>query len=361
MVKKFVVDSEDSLSRAISVLIDTTGPAVVIKGKKYLGIVDDRHLPMKIIDSSRVKAKSLAIKAPVIKKSFTIIDKMKAFLTGRFRGLAMVEKGVPYGVLTRTDLIKELMDEGIIPNIDAKYLMNSPVYTIGLGESLSVFRKKLKALKVNRLVAQQGGRPRGVISEYDLSLFLLKPVTKRSKSIVKSITSMLNVVKVKDALREQLVVVRTTDRLPEVCTTMVRKKVSTILVKDKRGKIVGVISALDIFRRVLDMLSTSLKVTISGLDEPEMIYYQDLKNAFNSVANRFSKSFSIDYITLNVKTTKSLYIFHTTIHVNGLQYKILVEHHDFEDAVVDSVRTLVNFLNKLRTKRNKNKRQRRRL
>lgn len=357
MVKKIIVDSEDPLSKALSILIDTTGPAVVVKKKKYYGIIDDRHLPLKIVDSSKVKAKTMAVKAPAIKKSFTIIEKIKAFLTGRYRGLAITKNGVPVGVITRTDLIKELSNEGIIPNVEAKYLMNSPVYTIDSSKSLMFFKKESKRLKVNRFVVKERGKLRGVVSEYDMSLFLLKPVTKRSKSIVKNINSMLNIIKVKDVIREQLVVVKTTDKLPQVCSTMIKKKVSTILVKDKRGKIVGVISALDIFRRVLDMFTAGARVTISGLNEPEIMYYQDLKNAFNSVAEKFSKSFDIDNISINIKTTKNLYVFRTTIHVNEIQYKILIEHHEFEHAVADSVRTLVKFLNKLRTKRNKNKRQ----
>jgi len=358
MVKRFIVDAEDPLSKALSVLIDTTGPAVVVKKKKYFGVIDDRHLPNKVLDSSKVKAKTIAIKAPALKKSPDVIEKIKAFLSGRFRGLAVVNKGVPIGVITRTDLIKELLDEGLIPNVESKYIMNSPVYTINVNESLSVFKKKSKDLKVNRFVAEKGGHPYGVISEYDMSLFLLKPVKKRGKSVVKDVRGILNTIKVKDALREQLVVTRTTDRLGDTCETMVKKKVSTILVKDKRGKIVGVISALDIFRRVLDMFKTDAKITISGLKEPEVIYYQDIKNAFGALVKKYSKSFSIQHITLNIKETKNLYIFHITISMDGVIYKVTTEHHEFEDAVADSVRTLVKFLNKLRAKNNRGRSRR---
>ena len=70
--RSLVMEAEESLSKAVSELMDSGTAVIVTKGKRYYGIVDDRHVRQGIADPKRTKVETVVVKPPTILPSATL-------------------------------------------------------------------------------------------------------------------------------------------------------------------------------------------------------------------------------------------------------------------------------------------------
>ena len=71
--------------------------------------------------------------------------------------------------------------------------------------------------------------------------------------------------------------------------------------------LVGVLSAIDIFRRIQEIAKEEISMSVSGLTEDSIWQFPEIKAKIGGVLEKFSKSFNIRNVSVHVKEDKSTF------------------------------------------------------
>jgi len=315
--KTLVLDSADPVSKAASFLKDS--PAVIVTRQgKYYGIIDHASMDLGLKDLSGMKCETLIIKPPVIKGKADLMERMDSFLVGHFKALPVVdEREVPIGITTRVELLSDLMKGGLVPKQEVAELMNAPVFTIGEGETVARAKALLKEKNARRLVVlNAAGSPMGVISNFDISQWnSLSKLSSGRKDAGIAQKDRVDLMPIKGFLRPDITTIAQEGSIEEAARKMIAKEVShVIVVSDKKA--VGVLSALDVFRRVREDAEEGIAISISGLGEDNKAEYDTLRGKTLKVLEKFKNSFEIRNVSLHVKEEKSNFTLNLYLETN---------------------------------------------
>ncbi len=124
--------------------------------------------------------------------------------------------------------------------IKAKDLMTRKLQTID--ENASVKKAAQLMKKISSLLVKRRGKIYGIVTDTDI----IKKVVAKGLDPKK--------VKVKDICSYPLITVKEDDSLNEISYKMKKYRIRKVVVINKKGKIVGIISATDIARYVPDLI-----------------------------------------------------------------------------------------------------------
>jgi CBS domain-containing protein len=245
-----VLDSSDSLSKALAEL-DETPAVLVTRNGAYLGIIDHRCLSQGIRDPRKVKCETVIAKPPVLNEAASVDDRVDAFLLGHFKALPVVDSEKrPLGITTRVELLKEMVVDSRIPAMQADEIMSSPVFTIDEGDTIASAKRILREKGAHRLAVTRKGKLIGVVSTFDIGAWSSKtnmPGGRKDIRLSESLST--DAMPISSFLRPDVSLVKAGASLEESARRMIDKQVSAVIVVSD-GKPLGVISALDIFRKV---------------------------------------------------------------------------------------------------------------
>lgn len=297
-----VLDFSEPLSKAIAKLSET--PAVIVtKGGRYHGIIDHRCITTGLGDPSKMRCDTVIVKPPTMLQSAELMERVSAFLLGHFKALPVIDhQDTPIGITTRVELLKELHSTKNIPKGNVDLIMNSPVYQIAEDESIGKLKKLLKEKNARRLVVTSKDAPIGVVSTFDIGPGTFNP-SLGSKDI-RSNEIDLDKMKIRDFLRPDITVVTESESISGAAKKMIEKQVSSVIVTAD-GKPVGILSALDIFKKIQDMNEEKLQIHISGLSKEDKGEYSHIEEKIGSVIKKFQGSFNIRNISIHTKEGKS--------------------------------------------------------
>lgn len=321
-LKADVIDGGEPLSKALSRIMKSGTAVIVTKNGRYYGLIDDRDI-RNVADTSKAKAINAAVRAPFLGDKPGLEDAMRAFLAGHFKALPVIEKNVIRGIVTRADVMNEMVKTRVVPKTSVAALMASPLYTIDRGERLGVAKGLMKKLGVHHLGVTSGGRVVGNISTFDFSMMLVGKKMKPSfllASEVKNPNDRL----VGDFMRERLITVRPGDPLETAVEMMAKHNVSKLTVVDGK-QAMGVLTAVDVMKFVLSLVSEGPNVFISGLPEDDMFYYRDIKGSIKGTLKKFANTFELGDVHVHFKKGKSTYQMGTKLEI---EHGILVVHSE---------------------------------
>lgn len=308
-----ILDHKAPLSKALREIMDTGTAVIVTKGRKYYGIIDDRHLSSGISAPSKRTCDAEVVKPPVLSPDSGLGEQMNAFLLGHFKALPIVEKGKPKGITTRVDFLKQLLDEGIIPSMKVDDVMNHPVYTVSEDKTIGATKGLMKEYGVNRLIVTRRGFPIGVVSTFDLATWLTKPKKMPGKRefVVKEVRKV-GEMPLSEYFRPEVTTLEVGKSIYDAVERMIEKKVSSLIVL-KGKKPAGVVSAVDVFKLINKLAEVREEISISGLNEDTIIHYNNIKEKIQHVTDKFSESLKISDIRVHVKEKKSVYQMKVTL------------------------------------------------
>jgi CBS domain-containing protein/ribosome-associated translation inhibitor RaiA len=342
-----VLDSSDSLSKALPEL-DMSPAVIVTKNGRYFGIIDHRSLSPGMKDPHNTKCETATSKPPVLLQNTGIMDRVDAFLLGHFKALPVVDEGqTPIGITTRVELIKEMIVESLIPKMQVDELMGSPVYVIDEGESIGTLKRMLKEKKAHRFVVMGKGNMVGVVSSYDIGAWAAKPNLMASGRKDKKPGEPINVdsMPISSFLRPDISIVKEGTGLDEAARRMVKKQVSAVIVVSG-NKPVGVLSALDIFKKVQEVSRDDLEMAISGLSGDDSRHYTHIKSKIGHVLEKFGKSFNIRNCSVHVKKGKSTYVVNIYFDIDRGHVSLKGERASLKETVDELSVELSNVLRK---------------
>ncbi|MCI0503580.1 CBS domain-containing protein [Candidatus Micrarchaeota archaeon] len=308
IVRALVLDSSDSLSKALTEL-DESPAVIVTKNGGYFGIIDHRCISHGIRDPHKVKCETVIAKPPVLMESAGVPERVEAFLLGHFKALPVLDSDKkPLGLTTRVELLKEMAVESMVPQMQVSELMSSPAYIIDEGETVGSAKRTLREKDTHRLVVTRMGKLIGVVSTYDIGTWSGKPnLTGGRKDIRMSEPINVEEMKISEFLRPEATLVKENATLEEAVRRMIDKQVSTVIVVTE-GKPVGVVSALDIFKKVQEMSKDGIQIQVSGLSQDDAAYFSRIYAKIGHVLEKFGESFNIRNASVHVKSGKSTYV-----------------------------------------------------
>ncbi len=356
------LDVDEPVSKALDIILKTGTCAVITKDGEYFGIIDDRNIRGGISNPKTFKCGSASVRAPRIYVEDIKSDKLDAvlhkFLAGHFKALPVIEKRngkeVPIGIITRADILGLLLSKAHIPNISVNTIMATPVYTVDVNETLGTVKRLMKTLNVHRFTVVDKGRVVGVISSFDLTMFIEKPKDRQSLQLIGSVKRPDDL-RIAQFVREPLVLCNEVDMLPDVVKEMAEKKVSYALVIDDKERPIGVLSSTDIFKLVLNMIKPKPSIYISGLRGEDLYYYDDITQIISNVVEKFSKAFDFTNIHVRIKRGKSIYSATISLEVDGSPLHIKAESYDLEETIDELAYNLETQLRRIKDKRDKGK------
>lgn len=354
MLKADLLDGEEPLSKALNSILKTGTAVIVTKNGKYYGLVDDRDIRQGLTNTSRAKAINAAVRAPCLEKGASLEETMRSFMAGHFKALPVVESGRVKGIVTRADVMNEMKAKGVVPRTTVSALMASPLYTVDRGETLGIAKNLMKKLGVHHLAVTSRGRVVGSLSTFDLSVVLLKP-RERQRFVLISEVSNADSRPVHEYMRENLVTARSHDSLIDAVGKMAKNNVSRITVIDE-DKAVGLLSATDIMKFVLSMVSESPNIFISGIPHEDMPMYGSVRGTLEDALKKFRRTFEIGDVHVHFKKGKSMYAMSTRVEVGHGTLVVHSEAHDMKTVVGSNAREIKRLLNKRKNyKRDKRK------
>ncbi len=351
--KASVFKLDEKLSKSIAALLNGEETVVIVDKKgKYYGIIDDRNIRLGFKNPEKVKNETAAVRAPKIQKEeLKNIEKvMMYFISGHFHALPVVDKKMkPVGIVTRIDVLNEMLKESIIPRISASSIMATPLYTIDANETFGRLKRLMKELNVHRFVVVEKKRIIGVVSSYDLLMFMEKPRARGSMQLITSVKNP-DSLKVKQFIREKIIKVKTTDHLPDIVKKMVSNKITYAICTDNKNEAVGIITALDILKLVLKIITPKPIVFISGLYNEGMFYYDEIKSAIEKEVMKLSKFADIKNVNLHVKKGKSVYKMSLSLVMDDEPIHIHEEDHKILPTIDKIIKNLGKIAKKLKSK-----------
>jgi len=353
MTKADVIDGGEPLSKALNSIL-TTGTAVMVtKNGKYYGLIDDRDI-RQVSNASRCKSITAAVRAPQLKESSSLEETMQAFMAGHFKALPVVKSGRIIGSVSRADVMNEMANRGKVPKTTVSALMAVPIYTVEQDEDLGVAKTLMKKLGVHHLAVTSRSKVIGTISTFDLSMLLLKP-KGRQRFVLISEVNKPDEKPVRDYMREKFVTIKADEKLDTAVKKMAKHNVSKLTVKEG-GKAIGVLTAVDVMKFVLSLITKGPNVFISGLPEEAMFYYGDVEASLKNAVGKFKNTFDIGDVYVHFKKGKSTYNMHTKIELEHGALVVHTEGYELQTMVTKNVSEIKRLLTKRKNyKRDKRK------
>lgn len=340
-----VLNSGEPLSKAVHQILDSGLAVVVVKDGNYFGIIDDRNISFGINDASKIKCETATTKAPCLLDTSSTQDKLNAFLSGHFKSLPLKEAGTKvFKIITRVDLLKELLENKMFPQTFVSQIANKPVFTVDENETVGNARAILKENNTHKLIVTKNGKPIGVVSTFDLLSTIASP-KGRKDDIMSEADKSSNMAKVSGFLKDWTFAVEENTLVEDAIKKMIEKNVAAILVTSN-GKPSGVFSAFDLFNLIVGSNKPAgTQIMISGLSEDAGMDYQEAKETIEKVLDKFSKSLEIRNVSIHFKHSKSMFEAHLSAQVKGEHVNCSTQKHDFKtalDAIATELYTLLS-------------------
>jgi CBS domain-containing protein len=129
---------------------------------------------------------------------------------------------------------------------------------------------------------------------------------------------------VRDFMRERLVTVRPGDSLDKAVGIMAKENLSKLTVMEG-SQAIGVLTAVDVMKFVLSLVTSGPSVFISGLPEDDMFYYRDIKESVKGTLKRYTSTFELGDVNIHFKKGKSTYQMGTKLEI---EHGVVVVHSE---------------------------------
>jgi CBS domain-containing protein len=321
-LKADVLDGAEPLSKALTCILKSGTVVVVTNKGRYYGLIDDRDI-RGVNNPSKAKAINAAVRAPSLGEESGVEDAMRAFLAGHFKAIPVIENRKIRGVVTRADVMDGMVKARMVPKTNVAALMATPLYTIDSGEKIGVAKGLMKKLGVHHLGVTRNEKVVGNLSTFDLSMMLVKR-KERPRFMLTSEIANPDDRLVRDFMRERLVTVRPGDSLDKAVGIMAKENLSKLTVMEG-SQAIGVLTAVDVMKFVLSLVTSGPSVFISGLPEDDMFYYRDIKESVKGTLKRYTSTFELGDVNIHFKKGKSTYQMGTKLEI---EHGVVVVHSE---------------------------------
>lgn len=275
---KITTAPHESLSRALSLMdkynkfeIPVMENDEVIGLISYSVLVRRRNLPLSM------PVERVMHLVPRISPETSIPVISEILMTDDYSSVPITENGRLVGMVTRRNIIQQLLEKDIFTDISVEDVMAAPVTTVEETDAISKSLHEMNQLEERSLpVIDPDGRLTGIITLDNLDRFIRGKKVRASQGEIKG-EKISPKIEVKSAMITPPVSVGTGAMLGTVMRNIVKYKINTVPVIDDEGRPLGIITSLDIIE-----LAASSKprdevlVQISGFEADDPYIYDSI-------------------------------------------------------------------------------------
>lgn len=297
-------DHKDSITSALE-RINMNGAVVVMKGKAYYGIVDDRSIARKgaTTINNKFSISKFARRVPLIDNMTTIEKTIGYFYDSGSKALPYMENNKIVGVVRRDTMLKVILSLHLLSKYKVYDVMSAPLVAIGNDATLSEAKTAMQKNRINRLIVTSDTKVSGILTYRSLLDYVAKSKERASK-LERYVLMDTKV----DALAEKDVhSIDYGQNVEDAVRGFIERKISSLLVT-RAGNPIGIITIRDVFAAIATRAKSEVEnITISGLDDYTQEYGNDIINALRSMDDKINKFHNLKVVgmALNIKRSKT--------------------------------------------------------
>ena len=285
----------------------------VVEGDKPLGLVSRgvmlarRNMPLS------AKVEHIMVPAPKLEEDMTVLHAAEEMLSSGVRGAPVVRNHKMVGFVSRTDIVK------MLPNVDelrskrVSEMMSRNPHSVTANESVRKAKVMMTGLGEKALpVVDEANMLIGAVGMTEVMDVIWSPKASKPPNEIMGSDREPADVRVSGIMNSSPVSVSPTDTLESAVAVMMDKKLSTLFVTEG-GKLVGVLSQVDLMEQVIGLLPREgVYVQISGLDTGDPEVYDVLYEMIGKSMKRIDRIlpprvFSLHVTVYNPEGLKSKY------------------------------------------------------
>lgn len=283
------IDHDATLSEAMGKMLEHNIHTLpVMNGKKYVGMVSYREILRRKSINPQSKIVNFSVPSQGVEVDTSIEEIVKNLKDSGLRAIPVLRKGAITGIISRTDIIRNIGSIVDASSIKCRDLMSTNPISLGIDEGIERAQEIFRSLDVTELpVIDDSGFIQGILKITDISPEIL---TKKEKIRYGQMTGTKNPANATaSSLMSIAVSVDENDTLSACSEKMVKNGLHVIAVSDRNGKLVGVIENSDIIDFIAGRYTEGgLLVTVSGLESAE----ESLMDASFFLGDKFVQRFA---------------------------------------------------------------------
>jgi predicted transcriptional regulator len=296
-------DSKSPLTKAIE-KVSKYGAVVVLNGKDYFGIVDERSIQAKknLDIGKRESISKFAKKAPVLDSSTSIDKAIIDFYESGSKALAYREEGKIKGIVHRNSLLKAMLSLHLISDYKVQEIMSTPILAINEDANLSQAKAAMDKNRVKRLIVMSKKGASGILTYKDIMKYLMQS----RRRVITPRSSVQPNISVGEASNRNIYTISKDASIDDAIRSFVENKVSSLMVVGD-SKPIGVVTVKDVFEVIAkESSSRENRITLSGLDSYTKEYEEDIKENLSALMEKLNRFHKIQTtgVSANVKRLK---------------------------------------------------------
>jgi predicted transcriptional regulator/ribosome-associated translation inhibitor RaiA len=294
-----ILRHDDKVSHAISSIISVKSPeALVFRKGSLIGVLLSRELVKKrITDPSRVTIESFVRRIDALPASSSRGEIARAMLVNDYKAIPVVDEKGEMRILRKRDLLKLFLKEPSLKKARAGDVMRFP-FCVSRDDDIATTRSIFNDMNVIAVpVVEENNRVIGLVT----STSLLKSVIEKQRPMrgeASGESFNTDSANVSVVMSPDIPMVDYGSSLRDVAV-MITERDSGIVVVEKNGKMVGVITPGDILK-TLSRDTQSVPVNITGVQQEDPVLREVMGSDIQSLLGKLSKMSDIDNFTLHV-------------------------------------------------------------
>ncbi len=280
------IDAQETFSKAMAKMSDTGIHQIpVLDGKKYIGMISYSDLLKKRSIQVKSKISNFAVSTPVLEEDDDVLKAVKLIKDNSLSAIPVFKKNVLTGIVSRTDVIKNIENIVDVKNIQAFQIMSSDPIYVREDDGISDAFDDMRMLNESEIpVVNKNDELSGIVRINNII-----PVLFRGKEKIKygEYAEKEKVEITCASVMDNPVSVDRYADVKRIADTMIENRIHMVPVVESR-KIVGIVDYGDIINIINTENNEGILIEVSGLDE----YDDDLYSTIFDASDRFLQKFS---------------------------------------------------------------------
>jgi CBS domain-containing protein/ribosome-associated translation inhibitor RaiA len=272
----------------------------VVRKKRLVGMVSydtlikRRNLPLS------TKVEHFMTTPPKLTMDVPLTQVAEMLMSSGFRALPITANGkVLAGMVSRNDLLLGIKRDRRLSEMQIDSIMTHKPQCLSETDNIKKARTLMKQLSMRTLpVVDSKERLVGVVGVKDI-VSIWTPKTKESRGELSGEKISLDV-EVKSVMNSEPISIGVDGKVKDVISLMQKHDISSVLITEK-NKPMGIITPLDLIELIVRMIKReSLYVQITGLDEEDTEFYDDMYDLIEKYMKKINKIQRTQLFSLHV-------------------------------------------------------------